>query len=157
MLLPVICSAGLGLSATMLLGQSIYSSPIDLVSVNITSFETCVDSCFIISSRFLDRPIDEKDCLMNAIIAMGSLSASARSFTRALDLMIVTDPGYSRVLIFVRRGQLKVCFLLWGFCHDIRSMLQGNNWKIPEFTLFWEGREVGFPSCRVSPFAPRSQ
>ena len=137
----VICSAGLGFSATIPLAQSINSSPIDLFSANITSLGARMDPRFTIASDFSDRPIDQNDCLMNAIIAMGELSAER--FTRDIGPMCVTDPGYPSVLIFVRGRQLEVCFLLWGFYLGIRSMLQENNWKVTEFTLFWEGREVG--------------
>ena len=58
-------------------------SSIDLVSANITSLGARVDSRSTISGGFPYRSIDQNDCLMSTIIAMGEVSP--RSFTRVLD------------------------------------------------------------------------
>lgn len=144
-LFSIICSAGLGFSATIPSAQSINSSPIDLFSANTTSPGARIDPRFTISSDFSDAPIDQNDCLMNAIILMGQLSAS--DFTSHFGPTMFGDNRYSSVLILVGNPppgtQPEVRFVLWGFYLCIRSMLEEDNWKVPEVTLLWEGRSAG--------------
>ena len=156
-LCSIICSAGLGFSATIPSAQSINSSPIDLLSANTTSLGVHIDPRFTISSEFSDEPIDQNDCLINAIIIMGLLSA--RDFTSRIGPDIFGVERYPSVIIFIQNSpqgtQPEVRFVLWGFYLCLRSMLREDNWKVPNVTLLWDGRSAGrIEFVNVPPFPP---
>ena len=156
-LFSIICSAGLGFSATIPSAQSINSSPIDLVSANTTSLGAQIDPRFTISSDFSDEPIVQNDCLIIAITMMGLLSA--RDFTSRMGPDMFGLDRYPSVIIFTQNSPLgtqpEVRFVLWGFYLCLRSMLRDDNWKVPSVTLLWDGRSAGrIEFANVPPFPP---
>ena len=156
-LICVICLARLGFTATVPLAQSIDSSPVDPLSANITSVAANIDSRFHIESYVEDILVNENDCLMNVIITMGYLSAG--EFTRPIEPTIYRDSRYPSVSILIfgpdvgGGGPIEARFLLWGLYSGLRPMLQLNDWRLPEFILFWEGEKVG--SISVATFGPQ--
>ncbi|CAF9939179.1 MAG: hypothetical protein ALECFALPRED_008009 [Alectoria fallacina] len=99
-LICVICLARLGFTATVPLAQSIDSSPVDPLSANIPSVGANIDSRFHIEFHVGDILVNENDCLMNLIIAMGYLSAG--EFMRPIEPTRYRDPRYPSVFIVIR-------------------------------------------------------
>lgn len=155
-LIGVICSPHLGFTAVVPVARPINSSPIGALSPNITTVGTNIDSRFHIETHVLDILVDQIDCLMNVVIAMGKLSA--REFTGPIEPTRYRDPRYPSVLIMTRSpargGPIEARFLLWGLYLGIRLKLQLNDWRLPEFILFWEGERVGSISFRT--YDPRN-
>lgn len=151
-LIGVTYSPRLGSTTTIPLAQSINSSPIDSLSANITTVGANIDSRFHIETNFLNILVNQNDCLMNVVIAMGILSA--KQFTGPVESTTYHDPRYPRVFITTKSpatgGPIEARFLLWGLYLGIRPMLQTNDWRLPQFILFWDGERVGSISFGTS-------
>ena len=141
-----------GFAATVPGTQIIDSSSNDTVSAETGTSSIAaiglVDPLFRVLPTFTNVDIDETDCLMNVVLAMAIISAS--EFTQLIHPRYFSDPRYPSILIQIRGpagwGPIEARFLLWGFFSGIRSMIQGNKWKVADFTLLWEGGIVGFVS-----------
>ena len=152
MLLSVLCSARLASSATLPPVQPIISPPDDVLSANIPTRNItaigAIDPRFSIKATHSNVKIPENDCLMNVIIAMGTLSA--RKFTDPIEPAAYIDGRYlgARVVTkgATRRGLIQPRYLLWGLYQAIRPMIQWDSWKVSDFTLLWDGEIVGFVS-----------
>lgn len=116
-LIGVICSARLGFAATIPLAQPINPSPIDRPSVN--ERHHCRSSYrhpFHYHNEFSGHP-GRRERLSNSRYA--SVSIPARS-----------PPG---------GGKIQARYLLRRLYSGIRSTLQGNDRRLAEFTLLWDG------------------
>ena len=145
-ILAVFSYTRLSYAATIPPIQSIDLSANDVPSANIT-IVGAIDPDFRVTTNFQDVDVEEDDCVMNVIIAMGIL---ARSFTEAVRPRTFRDERYPGCFILTRsptRGSMiEARFLVWGLYSGIKPMIQNGNWKLAEFTLLWEGRTVGFIS-----------
>lgn len=145
-LLAVCFHSCLSSTSTMPPIQSIDLSANDVLAANITTVGD-VDPHFRVRTNFQDVDVNEDDCVMNVIIAMGIL---ARSFTGTVEPRTFRDERYPGCFILTRsvarRSVIEARFLVWGLYYGIKPMIQNGNWKLAEFTLIWEGHIVGFIS-----------
>ena len=145
-LLAVCFYTSLSSTATISPIHSIDSSANGVAAPNITTVGA-IDPHFHVRTNFLDVDVNEDDCVMNVIIAMGIL---ARSFTETVEPRTFRDERYPGCFILTRsvarRSMIEARFLVWGLYYGIKPMIQNGNWKLAEFTLLWEGRIVGFIS-----------
>ena len=145
-LLAVFFLARSSFTATIPPIQSIDSSANDVLAANITTVGA-IDPHFRVRTNFQDVDVNEDDCVMNVIIAMGIL---ARSFTGTVEPRTFRDERYPGCF-FLTRGPARTStiearFLVWGLYDGIKPMIQNGNWKLAELTLIWEGHIVGFVS-----------
>ena len=154
-LLGILCSARFGSTATLPHGKSTDSSSNDVLSANspagnITTIGA--NPFFRVIINYLDTDIDENDCVMNVIIALGHLSA--KTFTDPIEPRGYSDPRYPSVLIVTTSpagGELiEPRFLVWGLYSVIKPMLRDNKWKVAESTLIWGESIVGFISFEAT-------
>ena len=159
-LYTILCYAPLTLGATIRPVQSINSPANDSLpatspSTNVTTVGS-IDSRFRVITSFLNLDVDENDCVMNVIIAMGILST--REFTQLVKPQTYRDERYPKCFIQTRRPEvarsIEARFLLWGLYAGIRPMIQNNNWKLAEFTLLWDEDVVGFISFATAGTGP---
>ena len=145
-LLSVFSYTRLSFTATIPPIQSIDLSANDVLSANITTVGA-IDPHFRVMTNFQDVDVNEDDCVMNVIIAMGIL---AMNFAGPVPPRTFRDERYPRCFIQTRspaRGSMiEARFLVWGLYSGIKPMIQNGNWKLAEFTLLWEGHTVGFIS-----------
>lgn len=161
-LLGVLCSARLASSAKLPSLQLTSPSSDDVMpggnSISNTSAVGDIDPGFRIKATYSDVDIPENDCLMNVIIAMGTVSAG-KPFEHIKPTTYV-DPRYvgARVLTSSTSmdGMIISSYVLWGLYQAIRPMIQWNSWKEAEFTLLLNGETVGFISFRKTGFLPPS-
>ena len=154
-LLGLLCSARLVSSAKIPHGQSIDSSSNDVLSAsNLAGNITAVGAnpFFRITTNYLDTDIDENDCVMNVIIAMGHLSA--KTFTQPIEPRAYGDNHFPSVLIITRSsagGELiEPRFLVWGLYSGIIPMIRDDKWKVAEITLFWHESIIGYISFEAT-------
>ena len=146
LLLAVFSYTHLSSTATIPPIQSIDSSANVVLSANITTVGP-IDPHFRVMTNFQDVDVNEDDCVMNVIIAMGIL---AMTFTAPVPPRTFRDERYPRCFIqtrgAARDSMIEARFLVWGLYSGIKPMIQNGNWKLAEFTLLWEGHTVGFIS-----------
>ena len=116
-----------------------------------------IDPHFQVMTSFQDIDVNEDDCVMNVILAMGIL---AMTFTEPVLPRTFRDERYPSCFILIRsptRGaMIEARFLVWGLYSGIKPMIQHGNWKLAEFTLIWQGRIVGFISFGTAKSASRA-
>ena len=155
-LLAVFSYSRLSSTATIPSIQSIDLSANDALSANMTTVGV-IDPHFRITTNFQDVDVNEDDCVMNVILAMGIL---ALSFTGSVEPRIYRDERYPSCFFQTRSpardSMIESRFLVWGLYSGIRPMIQNGNWKLAEFTLLWEGRTVGFISFGTAKTAPHA-